>query len=142
MNPSQVSSSLRRIASQLTDRPDKSAVRREIVRVAAALRAAASQKELEEKFYPEAADMIQKGEWYQGSQAFWGAFQELGIVDWTPATDLKAVEAKLLESFKDDPERAKSAVRDMHKNYQSYKRYEPNYLQYGSTSNWPEYSSS
>lgn len=131
MKPSELSAHLRRIAAKIDNstKPDKSLVTKELRRVLASLRVASPQADWEMKFYGETGPLPKEE---QGSQMFWHAFTELGWNDWTPVSDPKVVEAKIREmyavpgKFLGDVE---YAVKDMHVNYNSYKKhYESKYM--------------
>jgi hypothetical protein len=80
-----------------------------------------SQGEWEAQFYPHASSLSPEDR--KGSQAFWTAFQELGWVDWTPASDPAEVESVMRAQWQDgeivcDIEKE---VKKMYDNYRVYK---------------------
>jgi hypothetical protein len=101
MKPSVVANSLRRIASALSNskNPSRKLVARDLKKILAAI----SSKEMEVwqflygRTIPYSTSEDADAEDRAGSLLFWDAFEELGMVDWSPVTDPKPIFQKTRE---------------------------------------------
>jgi len=140
MTPSQISQALRKIASKIdsSKQPSRRLVAAELRKIVADMlpqdpAPQKSQAEWEQMFYGQSGPIPHEPGVAVGSGAFWQAFEELGWLDWTPASDLKAVEAKLGEIWQRiGPQLPGTSLEewleDVRDNYESYKSYEPAYV--------------
>jgi hypothetical protein len=97
MGPKRLAAILRDMANKIDNsaQPSRSLIARDLTRLMASLRMAASYgntPEIEQALYGHSGGETDPDK--QGSSIWWLVFNEIGVEDWTPVTDFNAIEQK------------------------------------------------